>query len=389
MYRRNSNRSGVGLVYSIIAMSVLLLICSFAVDYGRVQMAKTQLRTAVDAAALAAAGDLPNGTNKVIATAIEFASRNDCENTSVIITDKDIKLGTWNSTNRKFTELHGINRSSANAVQISTSREVAAPFAQIYGGGACTVTAKATALYRPGRFAAVGLEFIDMDGNSTDSYSSSGNVVSPYLGSIASNGNIKLTGNSFVQGDAHPGVGKTVIGANRVSGNTSPLPEPLNMPATDPGTIRTINDNGMIPTWARETDGSIKLKASEVLTLHPGNYYIKDLDLTAGSILKVTGPVSLYIWGAIEMHGHAEVASNLPKNLKLITVKGPNGENPGTVTLNSGTAIYGELYAPLSPVIYKGSGSMYGSLVGKSIYMTGNSQLHYDVTLKGGISLVQ
>ncbi|MBA2706600.1 MAG: hypothetical protein H0U59_02200 [Gemmatimonadaceae bacterium] len=370
-------------------MSGLLLICSLAVDYGRVQLAKTQLRSAVDAAAMAAAGELPRGTQAVIDAAVTLASYNQVDGTPVMLNPStDIKFGVWNAPSRQFTVLNGANRGSANAVQISTSRAISAPFAQIYGGEACVVKASATALYRPGRFAAVGLDFIEMSGNSTDSYSSAGGSVSPYLGSIASNGTIKLSGNSSVKGDAHPGPGKTVIGASRVTGNTSSLPEPLNFPVADPGPVRTINNNASIPSWAM-VNGSISLKSGQSITLNAGNYYIKDLSMTAGSTLNVTGPVNLYLWGSLTLHGHAVVAGNLPKNLKLYSVKGPNGEIPGAIDLNSGTSIYAEVYAPLTPITYGGNSSMFGSMVGKSIYMTGNTALHYDVTLRGGVSLVK
>ena len=50
-YRNNSRRHGVAIFYVIVVLIVMLGFCSFAVDLGRVQTAKTELRRAADAAA--------------------------------------------------------------------------------------------------------------------------------------------------------------------------------------------------------------------------------------------------------------------------------------------------------------------------------------------------
>src|SRR5690349_13104299 len=49
-----NNRRGIGLIYSVLVLLVLCAMASFAVDMGRVVLAKNQLRSSADAAALAA-----------------------------------------------------------------------------------------------------------------------------------------------------------------------------------------------------------------------------------------------------------------------------------------------------------------------------------------------
>ncbi len=49
--RVRSRRSGMAFIYIIVALVAMLGFCSFAVDLGRVQTAKTELRRAADAAA--------------------------------------------------------------------------------------------------------------------------------------------------------------------------------------------------------------------------------------------------------------------------------------------------------------------------------------------------
>jgi Flp pilus assembly protein TadG len=53
---RTSSRRGSSMLYLVAVMAVLMGFASLAVDYGRVQMVKTQLQIAVDAATRAAAG---------------------------------------------------------------------------------------------------------------------------------------------------------------------------------------------------------------------------------------------------------------------------------------------------------------------------------------------
>src|SRR5207249_3686345 len=111
MYRRN--RQGVGLVYATIILSVLVIACSFAVDYGRVQLAKTQLQAAVDAAAKAGAGELPNGITAATNATVNFASYNLVDNQPVIIDPTTVEFGTWDRVTRQFTALTGAARANA------------------------------------------------------------------------------------------------------------------------------------------------------------------------------------------------------------------------------------------------------------------------------------
>ena len=50
--RRNHNRAGVSLLWAITMLIALCAMASLAVDFGRVKLARTQLRNACDAAAL-------------------------------------------------------------------------------------------------------------------------------------------------------------------------------------------------------------------------------------------------------------------------------------------------------------------------------------------------
>src|SRR5580704_16624309 len=80
----NSRRHGVAIIYVIVVLIVMIGFCSFAVDLGRVQTAKTELRRATDAAARAGIANLtmvngvPN-TSNVNSAAITMAGNNKCD----------------------------------------------------------------------------------------------------------------------------------------------------------------------------------------------------------------------------------------------------------------------------------------------------------------------
>src|ERR1043166_1705904 len=77
-------RAGMSILYLIGGMSVFIGFTSFAVDYGRVQMAKTELRRAADAAARAGASALGSyGTAQNLA--VQYAGLNTCNGSSVVI----------------------------------------------------------------------------------------------------------------------------------------------------------------------------------------------------------------------------------------------------------------------------------------------------------------
>src|SRR2546423_940067 len=119
-HRSNRRHSGIGLVYAIVIMVALCAICSFAVDYGRVQLAKSQLRAATDAAALAAAQQLLSDMNAVPTVAASIARANKVDGKPLVLdTAADIEIGKWDATTRTFTPLTGAARSAANSVRVS------------------------------------------------------------------------------------------------------------------------------------------------------------------------------------------------------------------------------------------------------------------------------
>src|SRR3954470_2328813 len=97
------------MVYAIVTMTALMAFISLAVDLGRVQLVKTELLRAADAAARYGVTGLPNVTNAQN-RAIAAANDNTADGSPVVISASDIEFGTWDVTTGTFTVLSGSAR---------------------------------------------------------------------------------------------------------------------------------------------------------------------------------------------------------------------------------------------------------------------------------------
>jgi hypothetical protein len=90
------------------------------------------------------------------------------------------------------------------------------------------------------------------------------------------------------------------------------------------------------------------------------------------------------------MSGPANTNGNAPKNLSIVAIPNPlTLTAPGSITFGSSGALYANVYAPQSDVTVSGSGSIYGSVLGKSVSMTGTADIYYDLSSSGGSGVVQ
>ena len=140
------------MVYVILSMVVMCGFCSLAVDLGRVQCAKTELRTAADSAARAAASCLPQGNSTAQSEAITIAAANLVDGTALTLTNSNIVIGTWNTSTHTFTSGGTANNvTSYQAVQVTATRTAANSngiplmFGTIIGMPTCNVTATVVA----------------------------------------------------------------------------------------------------------------------------------------------------------------------------------------------------------------------------------------------------
>ena len=118
---RHLSRNGLSFVYVIIMMMAIIGVLSLSVDIGRIRVAKGQLQTASDAAAMGAAMTLPlldtvSGSwdfTDIDNVAVQLANANPVTVDHVpatLLSDTDIEYGIWAQTTRTFTKLTGESR---------------------------------------------------------------------------------------------------------------------------------------------------------------------------------------------------------------------------------------------------------------------------------------
>lgn len=91
-WENHPRRRGAAIIYVLVSMVAMLGFCSFAVDWGRVQTAKTEIRRAADAAARVAAAYLsqesPGATSGPVQTQAEgIAKSNRVDGTPLVLAD--------------------------------------------------------------------------------------------------------------------------------------------------------------------------------------------------------------------------------------------------------------------------------------------------------------
>src|SRR4051812_2448657 len=115
---------GVTMLYTVVAIVVLTGIMSFGIDFAHVQLVKTELQRAADAAARYGAAGL--SSNTVATKAIDAADDNTVDGTALAITASNVTSGNWDSTlNPAFDS----TRTPVNAVKVTISRTVNLLFA--------------------------------------------------------------------------------------------------------------------------------------------------------------------------------------------------------------------------------------------------------------------
>src|SRR5207248_1152220 len=144
-------------------------------------------------------------------------------------------------------------------------------------------------------YGVVGLNRINMKGNSSTSYWSATGAAAPGFGNIGSNGIITLGGSSSIDGNVYYGPGGSVSGG-AVSGTTAQLSVPLSFPAGDAGSAATFNNDWLIPSWANPGNSNLSLQSNQSLTLPGGVFYFQNVSLAGGSSLTFTGPATIYCY---------------------------------------------------------------------------------------------
>jgi hypothetical protein len=373
------HRRGGVLVYVAVAMPVVFLIASLAVDLGRMQLARNELQAAVDAAVRHAASGISDGT--AVTKAITAAGQNRFDGGQTLtITASDIQLGNWNTTTRTFTA----GGSPQNAVRISVSRSIPLFLAGAAGFGSATVNVEAVCRQLPtAGYGFVGLNWIDLNsGIASDSYDSS---TAPYsastagnLGGLASNGSIALN-NVTVSTNLYMRPGQSLSSSSSTYGSRVNVSSNISFPTPSASPYSSSNNNNNLISPSSVVSGGSFNAGNGNVTIPAGNYYFTNFT-TNGTTVNVTGAATIYLNGSMDINNTTwNVADTNPHNFQVRVVA--TSGSP-LVRLNSSSSVAMDIYAPTADVEFNSvQPHFYGRIIGKTLKVNSNTKMHYDISL--------
>jgi hypothetical protein len=118
------------MIYVIVSLTMLIGLCSLALDVAHIQVVNTQLQRAADAAAEAAAAQLSNGTTATTSAATAVATENTVDDSLIQSSQVTVKLMNWVSSSN-YTVVS--TAAAANAVQVTIADNVPFFFANVMG----------------------------------------------------------------------------------------------------------------------------------------------------------------------------------------------------------------------------------------------------------------
>lgn len=228
-------------------------------------------------------------------------------------------------------------------------------------------------------------------------------------GDIATDGNLIDAGNAHIYGDVATNAG-TVSGAANITGieRTDFYQEPIPVAAPNWSSVNpapsSVNNSATLTASATKGSWSsrfilntLAVGGNQTLTL-AGNpngsptyieiYVSGNITVGANSQIVVQPGVNatIYFGGNVDITGNGIVNSNnQPGDLLLYGIN-PSSGSPH-VKLGGNGQITAAVYAPGHDVTVNGGGSsghVFGSIVGKTVTMTGVTNLHYDEALGSG-----
>jgi Flp pilus assembly protein TadG len=371
----------MALVYTIIFLGALTGFVSLAVDYGRAEMDKTELRSAVDAAARYAVVGLQTNSATAISNAQAVAAQNTVDTGSLVLLSSDVVVGTWASGT------FSSGGSSPNAVQVTGYRTAARGtgvpliWGQVFGVNTVNLTATSIATYTPASsgYGLFGMSSIGFsNGTSIDSYNATAGSYSSSTatsnGNIGTNGSGTIVGGSTIKGNFSygPSSSYAINNGGSVTGTISQLSSDASYPTPSAGTYSTTNNNSSIPA-SYLSGTSFTINNGNSYSMPAGTYYFTSFNVTGGT-LTMQGAVTIYLNGQMNYTNGAVINtySTTPSNLTI------NGTSTGTISLAGGGQLYAHINAPQAPFAISNGGAFYGAVVAQSINITGGGGIHYD-----------
>jgi hypothetical protein len=227
-------------------------------------------------------------------------------------------------------------------------------------------------------------------------------------GDVATNGQIVDAGNAYIYGDVLTNAG-TITGAANITGEQRTDFYQELLPVKTPSWSSIISTPTYVENTATLTGGTkanparyklgwITLSGGKILTLAPSatgvDSYIEiwvtggvNLSGNGGITIKSNANVKVFVEGDVSITGNGIInETQRPASLLLLGVT-PQDGSPRSFALSGNGSFTGAVYAPDHVVTLSGGGSngnYFGSIVAKTITMSGHTAVHYDESLAAG-----
>jgi hypothetical protein len=266
------------------------------------------------------------------------------------------------------------------------------------------------------RWAAFGDELLHMESNSrTDSYDSeAGDYASQAVngagsnqyanteGDVGSNANITMDSNNQVWGDANPGPSGTVSGSGyddgNITGSTTPMADMVELPAIIVPAVVAPGGSVSFDTQVLASGSyyyaSMQVNTGRTLTINgPATIVCGNFKLKSNSNIVVNaadGPVEFFVIDDFVLNSNTSVASTEHSPLDVaFNLLSDNILDPGVdvvfdedlVDFDSGSQLYGTIYAPSAEITIDSNFELFGSLVARRVDLDSNCRIHYDEQL--------
>ncbi len=225
----SESRRGAIAILAVVLLVAVFAFVSLTVDVGHMAVVRTQLQGAADAAALAAAQDIPLGADAVTATAQSMAMRNKAAGSSVTLSESDVELGFFDFSTKAFVA----DPSSANAVRVTTRvADEKLFFSSIMGTNTFDMNASAIGMLNPRDIVFV----VDLSGSMNDD-------TEPCWATDAITAKYSATGYSNVANDLMQSV-YADFGFGTFPGTEQYLGAPLGVPQNNYAYAEMTKDDG-------------------------------------------------------------------------------------------------------------------------------------------------